>query len=150
MTGLSTILAGFFVGKATDAIGRVPVFLIGSLLTTIMVLIYTHLNTTPLAIVIAVNVLLFIGIFSRMIPFQAMMTSVPELTKRWSFNAVNASIQQFAGGVASLIAGHVIAFGADGKLLHFPMVGYIMVGTTLVTALLVWNINKAVLKSALK
>jgi predicted MFS family arabinose efflux permease len=146
ITGLSTIFVGLLVGKATDAIGRVPVFMVGSTVTIIMVLIYTHLGTTPFVTVIVVNVLLFIGIFSRMIPFQAMITSVPELTKRGSFNAVNASIQQFAGGVASVIAGHVIAFGPDGKLLYFPVIGYIMVGTTIVTAVLVWHIHKQLQK----
>lgn len=146
VTGLSTVIVGLLVGKATDAVGRIPVFMVGSALTIIMVLIYTHLGTTPLMIVIMVNVLLFTGIFSRMIPFQTMITSVPELAKRGSFNAVNASIQQFAGGVASLIAGHVIAFGPDGKLLHFPIVGYIMVCTTMMTAMLVWHIHKQLQK----
>ncbi len=146
VTGTCTIFVGLLVGKATDSVGRVPVFMVGSTLTIVMVLIYTHLGTTPFATVIMVNVLLFIGIFSRIIPFQAMISSVPELTKRGSFNAVNASIQQFAGGVASLIAGHLVAFGPDGKLLHFPMIGYIVVGTTLITGMLVWRIHEGIQK----
>jgi hypothetical protein len=36
-----------------------------------MVLIYTHLGQVSLTVAILVNVLMFVGIFSRMIPSQA-------------------------------------------------------------------------------
>ena len=47
-----------------------------------------------------------------------------------------------AGGIASLIAGHIVTLGADGRIQHFPDVGYVVVGTSLVTIFLVWNINR--------
>lgn len=144
ITGLCTIFVGPLVGKAADTFGKVPVFMTGSSVTILMVMIYTHLGVVPFTTVIVVNVLMFIGIFSRMIPYQALMTSVPEMTKRGSFNAVSASIQQFAGGFASIVAGHIVAFGADGKLQHFPWVGYIVVGTTITTVVLVRYIQKEI------
>ena len=58
--------------------------------------------------------LLFIGIFSRMIPSQALMSAIPEVTKRGAFNAINASLQQFAGGISAAIAGAVIV-AAPGR-----------------------------------
>jgi hypothetical protein len=62
---------------------------------------------------------MFVGIFSRMIPSQALMSAIPEITKRGSFNTVNASVQQISGGIASVIAGVVVAQGASGDLQHF-------------------------------
>ena len=56
--------------------------------------------------------LMFVGIFSRMIPSQALLSAVPEVTKRGAFNAINASLQQFAGGISAAIAGAVINPGA--------------------------------------
>ncbi|MDI1298561.1 MFS transporter [Methylotenera sp.] len=146
ITGLCTIFVGPLVGKAADAFGKIPVFMVGSVVTMIMVMVYTHLDTVPFTTVIIVNVLMFIGIFSRMIPFQALVTSVPEQTKRGSFNAVSASIQQFAGGFASVLAGHIVSLGADGKLQHFAWIGYIVVGTTIVTAVLAWFIQQDIQK----
>ncbi len=140
-TGLCTIFIGPLIGRAADTFGKLPVFLTGSSVTILMVLIYTHLSTVPLMVVILVNVCLFIGIFSRMIPFQALASSVPEPSKRGSFNAISASIQQFAGGFASVVAGHIVAFNADGKLEHFPVIGYVVVGTTLIAAGLTWRIQ---------
>jgi predicted MFS family arabinose efflux permease len=130
------------VGKAADAIGKLAVFMVGSTLTIIMVLIYTHLGVTSLAVVIAINVVLFIGIFSRMIPFQALMSAVPTATQRGSFSAINASVQQLSGGLAAVIAGHIVTVGADGKLQHYDVAGYVVVGTTLITVALLWYLHR--------
>ncbi|HEX6636151.1 MAG TPA: MFS transporter, partial [Steroidobacteraceae bacterium] len=53
VTGLATIVAGPLVGRAADKTGKLRVFLMGTTLTVIMVLIYTHLGPTSLPIVIA-------------------------------------------------------------------------------------------------
>ena len=142
ITGMCTIFIGPLIGKAADAWGKLPVFLAGSALTIVMVLIYTHLQAVPFALLVLVNVVMFVGIFSRMIPFQALVSSVPDATQRGSFNAINAAIQQLSGGVASLVAGHIVSFGADGKLQHFPVVGYVVVASTLVAASLAWRVHK--------
>jgi hypothetical protein len=89
-------------------------------------------------------VTMFVGIFSRMIPFQAMVTQVPEPGKRGSFNAISASIQQVSGGLASLVAGHIVTQAADGRIEHFPQVGYVVVGTTLLAVGLVWRIQRQI------
>jgi hypothetical protein len=108
-----------------------------------MVLIYTHLHTIPLVGLIVVNVLLFTGIFARMIPFQAMMSTVPTPVQRGSFSSISSSIQQLSGGLASAIAGQVVSFGADGKLQHFDILGYIIVATSLTTFVLLWAMKRS-------
>ena len=109
-----------------------------------MVLVYTHLGRVSLVNVIVVTVLMLIGIFSRMIPSQALMSAIPEITKRGSFNAVSSSVQQFSGGIASVLAGLVIAQSPGGGLQHFDRLGYIVIGTTLLSLALMYFIQKAV------
>ena len=142
VTGLCTIFFGPMIGRSADRFGKSRVFTFGSVLSIVMVLLYTHLGVTPLPVVIVVNVLMFVGIFARMIPFQALVTSVPEPTKRGAFNAISASIQQLSGGVASVMAGHIVTRAADGKLEHFPQIGYVLVATTLLALALVWWIQR--------
>jgi predicted MFS family arabinose efflux permease len=144
VTGLATIFVGPLVGKAADAFGKLRVFFMGTTVTIIMVLIYTHLGVTPLPMVILVNVVLFIGIFSRMIPFQALMSQVPAQNQRGSFNSINASIQQLSGGLASLVAGHIVQVGADGRILHYDIAGYVVVATSLITLSLLWRLQRGV------
>jgi predicted MFS family arabinose efflux permease len=142
VTGLATIFAGPIVGKAADAIGKLRVFLVGTSIVVVMVLIYTHLEKSTLVVVTVINVVLFFGIFSRMIPFQALMTQVPVPTQRGSFNAINASISQLAGGLASLVAGHIVVAGADGKLQHYDIAGYVVISTALIVSFLMWRIQR--------
>jgi predicted MFS family arabinose efflux permease len=139
-TGLCTIVTGPLIGRASDAFGKLPVFYVGSALTIIMVTIYTHLSNVSLLWVIVVNAALFVGIFSRLIPFQAMVAGVPAPTHRGAFNAVSSAIQQLSGGFASLLAGHIVLIGADGRLQHFEVVGYCLVATTVVAGYLVWRV----------
>ena len=144
VTGIATIFVGPLVGKAADAFGKLRVFFIGTAITITMVLIYTHLSTSTLIVVTVINVVLFIGIFSRMIPFQALMSQVPAQTQRGSFNAINASISQLAGGMASFVAGHIVQQGADGKLHHYDIAGYVVVGTSLLACFLMWRIQRGI------
>ena len=141
VTGMCTIFFGPMIGKAADKFGKFRVFTLGTGLSIIMVLIYTHLGPISLPALIVVNVVMFVGIFSRMIPFQALVSSVPVTTQRGSFNAISASIQQLSGGIASVVAGHIVVLGADGKLLHFDVVGYVVVGTSLVALTLLWRLQ---------
>jgi predicted MFS family arabinose efflux permease len=144
VTGLSTIFVGPLVGKAADRVGKLRVFLMGTAVTILMVIIYTNLGPTTLPLVILVNVVLFVGIFSRMIPFQALMTQVPAQSQRGSFNAINASLQQLSGGLASLVAGHIVQIGVDGKIQHYDVAGYVVVATSLLTAFLLWRLQRGI------
>jgi len=143
-SGFFTIFTGPLIGRASDAFGHLRIFAFGCVVTIIMVLIYTHLGHVSLVTVIVVSVLMFVGIFSRLIPSRALMSAIPEPTKRGSFNAVSASLQQVCGGVASVIAGVIVVQGADGNLQHFDLLGYIVVGTTLLSLVLMYFIDKAV------
>ena len=143
-----TIFVGPLVGKAADAFGKLRVFYVGTAITIVMVLIYTHLGASTLLVVTVINVVMFIGIFSRMIPFQALMTQVPAPTQRGSFNAINASISQLAGGLASVVAGHIVQQGADGRLHHYDIAGYVVVATALIVAFLMWRIQRGLAAAA--
>jgi predicted MFS family arabinose efflux permease len=147
VTGIATIFAGPLVGKAADTFGKMRVFFIGTALTIVMVLIYTNLGASTLVIVTLINVVLFIGIFSRMIPFQALMSQVPAATQRGSFNAINASLSQLAGGLASLVAGHIVQQGADGRIHHYNIAGFVVVGTSLLASVLLWRIQRGITAS---
>ncbi|MRW88049.1 MFS transporter [Pseudoduganella sp. FT26W] len=142
ITGVCTIFIGPMIGRAADAFGKFRVFLFGTGLSIAMVLIYTHLGRVPLWMLVVVNTMMFVGIFSRMIPFQALSSTVPVQTQRGSYNAISASIQQLAGGLASVASGHIVTQAADGHLQHFDTVGYVVVGTSLVASFLVWRLQR--------
>ena len=59
-----------------------------------------------------------------------------------AFTAISASIQQLSGGIASVIAGHIVVQGADGRLQNFDVVGYVVVAASLVALALVWRLQR--------
>jgi predicted MFS family arabinose efflux permease len=144
VTGVSAIFVGPLVGKASDSVGKFPMFCIGSIVTLIMVPLWTNIGHVPLATVIVINVILFAGIFSRMIPAQALISAIPEPAKRGAFNAISASLQQFAGGVSAAVAGWLIVQRPDGSLAHFDRLGYVVMAISLLTIALMYRVHKQV------
>jgi predicted MFS family arabinose efflux permease len=107
----------------------------------VMVLIYTHMHASPLWMLCVVMVLLQIGIFSRIISASALMSALPAPADRGSYMSVSSSLQQVAGGVASVIAGLIVAEAPNGELLHFDILGYVLVCTTAITLTLMYFID---------
>jgi predicted MFS family arabinose efflux permease len=150
ISGLFSIFTGPLVGRASDRFGKFPVFMFGSAVSVIMVLIYTHLGQVSLTTVIIVNVLMFVGIFSRMIPSQALISAIPIASQRGSFSAVSASLQQLSGGLGSVLAAAIIAQNPDESLRHFDRLGYIVVATSILSLIAMYFVQKSVAAQASK
>ncbi|MBR0791114.1 MFS transporter [Bradyrhizobium manausense] len=148
VSGLFSIITGPLVGRASDAFGKYPTFVFGSVVSVIMVLIYTHLGHVSLPTVIIVNVVMFVGIFSRMIPSQALMSAIPDQSQRGSFSAISASLQQLSGGLGSMLAGAIIAQAPDGTLLHFDRIGYVVCASAAVALVAMYFVQKSVAERA--
>jgi len=144
ITGCCSILTGPLVGRLSDTLGKFRVFSFGTALSILMMLIYTHLGITPLPLVVLVNAILFIGIFSRMIPAQALMSAIPSPTNRGAFMSISSAIQQFSGGLASALAGLIVIQNADGSLAHFDRLGYVVIGASLLTLGLMYLIHEKI------
>jgi hypothetical protein len=87
---------------------------------------------------------MFVGIFSRMIPSQALISAIPEPSQRGSFSAVSSSLQQLSGGLGSVLAAAIIAENADGTLRHFDRLGYIVVTTSILSLIAMYFVQKSV------
>jgi hypothetical protein len=58
--------------------------------------------------------------------------------------AVNASLQQLSGGVASSVAGMIVVQSPDGRLAHYDTLGYVVMAAMVVTVLMLYPIHRAV------
>src|SRR6516225_5902637 len=144
VSGIFAIFTGPLVGRLSDMFGKFPTFMFGTTMSIVMVLIYTHLGQVSLTVAITVNVLMFVGIFSRMIPSQALMTAIPAAHQRGSFSAISASLQQLSGGLGSVFAAAIIAQNTDGSLRHFDRLGYIVVSTSIVSLIAMYFVQRQV------
>ncbi len=150
-TGVSSIIIMPIVGKLSDNIDKFKLFAIGTVLAIVMVVIYTHLTPVPIWVVILVNMILFMGIMSRMVPATALNSAVPEMYDRGAYMSVNASLQQLAGGVAAFFAGFVVVQQTKtSPIEHFDILGYVMAGIMLWCLYLVYRVSELVKKKTAK
>jgi predicted MFS family arabinose efflux permease len=148
VSGIFAMISGPLIGRASDAIGKLNVFALGCAATIVMVLIYTNLGVTTLANVILVNVLLWIGVSSRMISSTALISAVPSAADRGSYMSISSSLQQISGGFAATLAGMIVKETPSGAIEHFDVVGYVLVATTLLTLVMMYYIARRVEASA--
>jgi predicted MFS family arabinose efflux permease len=144
ISGVFSFVFGPLTGYLGDKLGKYRVFVGGSILTMIMVAIYTNLGVTPLSIVITINVLMFAGILARMATSTALVSAIPQPQDRGAFMSINSSVQQFAGGLAAFLAGQVIYEGADGKLHNYSILGIIVMASMAIVIVMMYYINRQV------
>jgi MFS family permease len=133
------------VGRLSDRVDKFKIFAAGSLLASIMIVIYTNLTPVPIWIVIIINIVLFMGIMSRMVPATTLNSAVPEPYDRGAYMSINSSLQQMAGGLAALFAGFIVVQETKtSPLQHFNWLGYIMLVFVALTVFLVYRMSQLV------
>lgn len=144
VTGITSIFFGPLIGKLSDRFGKFMIFLLGSVVTIVMVGIYVHLGITPLWELILLNVVLFTGFTGRMVSSSALLTAVPDAKDRGAFMSINSSVQQLSGGVASIIAGWIVVQNSKGKLERYDVLGYVVMASVLLSVIMLYYLNKRV------
>ncbi|RZM23694.1 MAG: MFS transporter [Pedobacter sp.] len=143
ISGLSSLVILPVIGKLSDKVSKMKIFTVAAIWMMIMVVIYTNLGPSPFWLVVVLNILMMMGIMSRMIPATAMVSAIPQLEDRGAFMAINASMQQIAGGVAAAIAGLiVIQEHKSAPLQHYDIVGYLVVVISILSIYLLQRVAK--------
>lgn len=119
-----TLFTAPLVGKLADRQGKYPVFVIFALLSMIPMWLITNSTSNHLFSVLGTAAIFFVFSNGRLIPTQAMTSSVVLPQQRGSFMAINTSLQLLMQSVAVYLAGLIIQKMPDGKLLHYDWVGY--------------------------
>ena len=150
-TGIFSIIIMPIVGKLSDKYDKLMIFGIGTIIAIVMVVIYTHLSPVPIWLVIIVNIILFIGIMSRMVPATALNSAVPDAYDRGAYMSINSSLQQFAGGIAALFSGLVVVQKSkNSPIENFDVLGYVMVVLMLLCFYFVYKVNRLLKKREIK
>ncbi len=142
-TGLASMAIMPIVGKVSDKMDKFKLFTFGSLLAMVMVNIYTNLPPVNIIIVILINVVMFMGIMSRMVPATTLNSAVPGLSDRGAYMSINSSLQQLSGGVAAYIAGLIVVRGnTEDPIKNFDVLGYIMSFIMIATIWFMYRVDR--------
>lgn len=142
ISGIATLLIMPVIGKLSDKFDKLKLFSIASIWMMIVAVIYTGLTPVPFWVVVLVNILLMMGIMSRMVPAMALVTALPEMKDRGAFMSINSSLQQIAGGIAAAIGGMIVVQKDKySPLEHYDTLGYVIVVISLIGIFMLWRVN---------
>lgn len=145
-SGLSSLVIMPLIGKLSDRLDKNKLFAVATVWLMIVCIIYTNLSATPFLLVLCINILMMIGIMSRMVPSTALISAVPEMQDRGAFMSINASLQQVSGGIAAVIAGLIVyQYDKNSPLEHYNIVGYTVVAVSAISIFLMTRVNKSIL-----
>ncbi|WP_128547910.1 MFS transporter [Larkinella soli] len=134
--GLVTIFSAPLVGKLADQRGKYPVFAIFALLSVLPIYLITTMEPASVAYIMFVAAIFFIFSNGRMIPTQAMVSSVVEPKHRGGFMSINSSVQLLAQAAATYGAGLIVSKTPGGQLIHYSWVGYVAMAVILSSILI--------------
>jgi predicted MFS family arabinose efflux permease len=139
--GALNMISAPLIGRLADRKGKRMIFQVFVAMSTIPVLLITHMGMWPLWSALIVTTLFFMMSGGRFIPAQAMVTATVSPENRGSFMSIVSSVQQLSAGLASYIAGLIVVKQVDQSLLNYNFVGYISALSAIFTIYLVTRIR---------
>ncbi|HEY0677056.1 MAG TPA: MFS transporter [Chitinophagaceae bacterium] len=125
--GLCAAITSPIIGRMSDRYGKLRIFIVCLFFSLIPIFLITNMPRIPFYYVLIVMGFWFTFSTGRNIPAQAMITTVVNPAERGQFMSFNSSFQQLFTGMASLIAGMIVATDADGKIFRYNWVGYLSI-----------------------
>jgi hypothetical protein len=81
----------------------------------------------------------FVLISGRMIPAMAIIASAAQPKLRGTFMSLNGTVQSLAMGAASSLTGFLITLDESGRVVGYPLAGYIAVVANFIA---LWYVSK--------
>ena len=144
-SGIAALIIMPLVGKLSDKIDKVKIFTAAAIWMMVIVVIYTNLKAIPFTLVMAMNILMMIGIMSRVVPAMALVSALPKMQDRGAFMSINSSLQQFAGGIAAGVGGMIVVQKTKtSPLQHYNTLGYVIVVIIILNIIQLYRVSNLI------
>ncbi len=147
-SGAVAMVAGPYIGRLSDSIGKFRMFILASFTGSVWIIWYTGLATTPLWMVIAANCLFALIISGRMSSTMTLITAIPDPHDRGAYMSMSSSMQQLAGGISSFIAGLIVTEKPSGQIGNYDILGWIVVFIMVLTIMQLYSVNRVIQTSS--
>jgi MFS transporter, DHA1 family, inner membrane transport protein len=140
--GFFTLFTSPLIGKFADNYGKFLVLIIGIITSTAMAFLLTNLTVVPIYLALLFTTLFFIFTGARIIPAQAITTSIVPPQQRGSYMSIMTSLQQLIMGLATFTAGNIIGEDLEGNLLNYHVIGYLSVVISILGVIITLQLRK--------
>ncbi len=129
--GAVTIFTGPLVGKLADRHGRFRVFAIVIAGACVVIRLLTSSGPLPLWQTLLLAAFFFTFANGRFVPGQAAISLAVPPARRGAYMSLVACSRDLACGLTAILGSHIVAKGADGRLLHFDRLGWLAIAVSL-------------------
>ncbi len=140
--GFATFISARLVGRWADRYGKAEVYRWVAWLAILPLLVTTHVGEMPLWTWVLCSTAFFVLISGRMIPSMAIIASAAQPKLRGTFMSLNGTVQSLAMGLATTLSGFLITLDDSGRIVGYPLVGYVAVAANL---LAIWFVSRIVM-----
>jgi len=116
--GTATLFTARRIGRWADLHGKVKVYRLVAASAMFPLLAISQLGRTPLWGWLICTTAFFVLVSGRMIPAMAIVTSAAQPKLRGTFMSLNATMQSFAMGLATTLAGFIITQNSTSRTFH--------------------------------
>jgi len=139
--GAATFFTARPVGRLADKMGKHRIFRVFALLSFVPILFITHMPELSFAAILLLFPCFMVLVSSRIIPLQALITTLPRPDQRGAFLSANSAIQAFGTGCGAWVGGLLLSQGPDGHLLGYGNIGWLAVALASICILWIGKIR---------
>lgn len=118
--GLLTFVMMQFIGRLTDRFGTLRIYAVVAAALTVIWQLFLWLPVSGLWMVPLFGALMLTNA-SRMVPLMSLYSKIPPAETRGAFMSYLSTVQHFASGAGTLLAGVFLTLDAGGKLQNFEV-----------------------------
>jgi len=134
--GAATFFTARLVGRLSDRYGSRRMFRLLVVLSLAPVLFITHLPSLPFIAMVLLFPVFMVIVSGRMVPMQALLTTVPEPSNRGAFLSTNSALQALGAGCGAWLGGLFLSFDAHGAIRGYGING--LLAAALVSFAAIW------------
>lgn len=140
--GILTFVTNPVIGYLADRFGQLRVFLFVMGVSLVPIFLLTNMKINPLPIILIVTTAFFVFAGGRNIPGTAIVLGTAAPHERGAYMSIRSAFQQFAGGIAVLLGSWIVTQQSNGRYLHFEYVGYVAIGTSILSYFILRTIKQ--------
>jgi predicted MFS family arabinose efflux permease len=138
--GAATLFTARRIGRWADLHGKVKVYRLVAASAMLPLLAISQIGRTPLWGWLICTTAFFVLVSGRMIPAMAIVTSAAQPKLRGTFMSLNATMQSFAMGLATTLAGFIITQNSAREIVGYATAGYVAIAANLMAIVYVSRI----------
>ncbi|WP_438390832.1 MFS transporter [Caballeronia sp. DA-9] len=134
--GAATFFTSRFIGRLSDRYGSRKMFRVMVAVSLLPILFVTHLPSLPYVALLLFFPVFMVTVSGRMVPMQALLTTVPAPANRGAFLSTNSALQALGSGCGAWLGGLLLSSNANGSIQGYGTNGWL--ATVLVVLAAAW------------